>query len=141
MQKSRFVALAGAALVVVAGASACSETQTQATKAARVIISGNTLSTRAPTCGQQQMYRSIDIRDADSRIQAVVLLKADKVLPQWVKIHNFDGFNGSFWKNGVGDAQATLAQHKFTITGNAYGINSSNPNKVTTESFTIITEC
>jgi hypothetical protein len=58
-----------------------------------------------------------------------------------VKIRNIDGFTGSFWESGVGDAHADVTNSAYTITGSAFGINSSNPNKVTTTDFKITAEC
>ena len=66
---------------------------------------------------------------------------ARRVIPQWVKIRNVGGFTGSFWQGGVGDAHVDLAQNAYTITGSAYGINNSNPNKVVTTDFKITAEC
>ena len=140
MRKDRFVAIVGAALVVV-GASGCSQAQTRSEKLARVTVGGNTFTTNAPMCTQQEMYRTIAIGDLGSRIEAVVLLDGNKVLPQWVKIRDFEGFTGSFWKGGVGDAHADIAQRKFTITGSAFGINRSSPNKATTTDFNITAVC
>ena len=71
----------------------------------------------------------------------MVLISSDRVIPEWVKIRNVDGFTGSFWQGGVGDARAGLAGSAYTITGSAYGINSSNPNKVVTTDFAITAEC
>ena len=129
-------------MVGMVSVSGCSvQHQTQAIHQSHVTIDGDKFSAGAPTCRQQQMYRSIDISIAQSHIEAVVLLKADAAIPQWVKIHEVGGFTGSFWKNGVGDAQASIYQQRFTITGNAYGINNRAPNKVTTTDFTIVAEC
>jgi hypothetical protein len=47
-----------------------------------------------------------------------------------VTIRNFDGFTGSFWEGGVGDAHVDLAKNTYTITGSAYGIDTGNPNKL-----------
>ncbi|MBY0441384.1 MAG: lipoprotein LpqH [Mycobacteriaceae bacterium] len=136
------MALPGVIVVAMVSASGCSvQHQTRAVKESQVIIDGNRFSAGAPTCRQQQMYRSIDISTASSHIEAVVLLKADTAIPQWVKIHDFGGFTGSFWNSGVGDAHASIAQQRFTITGNAYGINNNDPNKVITTDFTIVAEC
>jgi len=108
-------------------------------------IDGNTHTTRPPACSQMQGYRTIDIVDhsggLDGRVQAVVLLSGERVIPQWVKIRDVGGFTGSFWQGGVGDAQVDLAQSTYTITGSAYGINNSNPNKTITTDFKIIAEC
>jgi hypothetical protein len=88
-----------------------------------------------------QSYRTIDIRDRDGQVEAVVLLKGYRAIPQWVKIRNIDGFTGSFWEGGVGSAHADLSNSAYTITGSAYGINRSNPNKIITTDFKISAEC
>ncbi|WP_136245338.1 lipoprotein LpqH [Mycobacterium intracellulare] len=133
------VALIRAAVVVgVAGGSAA---QTTPRRAARPTIDGATHTTRPPACRQDQMYRTIKIPDHDGGVEAVMLLSGYRVMPQWVKIRNVDGFTGSFWQGGVGDAHVDLAHDAYTITGSAYGINSSNPNKVVTTEFKIVAEC
>jgi hypothetical protein len=139
--QKRLVAKAGIALVVVATIAGCAEAETIPRKAARLTIDGNTHSTRPPACSQDQSYRTIDIREHDGRVEAVVLLSGDRVIPKWVKLRNIDGFTGSAWQGGVGDAHVDLAKNAYTITGSAYGINSNNPNKVVTEDFKITAEC
>lgn len=110
-------------------------------KAAHLTIDGATHTTRPPACSQEQSYRTVDIRDHDALVQAVVLLSGYRAIPQWVKIRDVDGFTGSFWEGGVGDAHADVTNNAYTITGSAYGINSSNPNKVITTDFKITAEC
>jgi hypothetical protein len=126
---------------VVAGVAGCAQAQTTPLKAARLTIDGATHTTRPPACSQIQSYRTIDIRDHDGQVEAVVLLSGYRAIPQWVKIRNIDGFTGSFWEGGVGDAHVDLTNSAYTITGSAYGINSSNPNKVITTDFKITAEC
>lgn len=75
-------------MVVAAGLSACGQAQTVPRKAARLTIDGVTHTTRPATCSQEHSYRTIDIRNHDSTVQAVVLLSGDRVIPQWVKIRN-----------------------------------------------------
>lgn len=70
-----------------------------------------------------------------------MLLSGDRVIPQWVKIRDIDGFTGSAWQGGLGDAHVDLAKNTYTITGSAEGIDSNNPNKVVTEDFKITAEC
>ncbi|OBG56361.1 MULTISPECIES: lipoprotein LpqH [unclassified Mycobacterium] len=123
------------------GLAGCGQAQTTPRKAARLTIDGATHSTRPPSCSQNQQYRTIDIKDRDGAVEAVVLTSGYRVMPQWVKIRNVDGFTGSFWEGGVGDAHAEVTNDAYTITGSAYGINSSNPNKVITTDFKIIAEC
>lgn len=106
-------------MVVAAGLSACGQAQTVPRKAARLTIDGVTHTTRPATCSQEHSYRTIDIRNHDSTVQAVVLLSGDRVIPQWVKIRNVDGFNGSFWHGGVGNARADRARNTYTVAGSA----------------------
>jgi lipoprotein antigen len=135
--QNRLIAIA----FVVAGVAGCAQTQTTPLKAARLTLDGATHTTRPPACSQIQSYRTIDIRDHDGQVEAVVLLSGYRAIPQWVKIRNIDGFTGSFWQGGVGDAHIDLTNSAYTITGSAYGINSSNPNKVITTDFKITAEC
>ncbi|WP_406815555.1 lipoprotein LpqH [Mycobacterium sp. M23085] len=139
--QNRFLAVALAVAGVVVSVAGCSAGQTTPRRAARLTIDGATHTTRPPACRQDQMYRTISIPDRDGAVEAVVLLSGYRVMPQWVKIRNIDGFTGSFWQGGVGDAHVDLTNDAFTITGSAYGINSSNPNKVVNTDFKIVAQC
>jgi hypothetical protein len=136
--RNRMIAIA---CVIVAGVAGCAQAQTTPLRAARLTIGGATHTTRPPACSQLQSYRTIDIRDRDGQVEALVLLSAYRAIPQWVKIRNIDGFTGSFWEGGVGSAHVDLTDSAYTITGSAYGINSSNPDKVITTDFKISAEC
>jgi hypothetical protein len=131
----------GIAFVVVAGVAGCAQAQTTPLRAARLTIDGATHTTHPPACSQMQSYRTIDIRDRGGQVEAVVQLSGDRAIPQWVKIRNIDGFTGSAWEGGVGSAHVYVTNNAYTITGSAYGINSSNPNKVITTDFKISAEC
>lgn len=130
-----------AVAIVVAGVAGCANAPTTPRAAAHLTIDGATHTTRPAQCSQQQEYRTIDIRDRDSQLEAVVLLSGYRAIPQWVKIRNFGGFTGSFWQGGVGDAHVDLNNSSYTITGSAYGINTSNPNKVITTDFKLTADC
>ncbi|PRI13907.1 hypothetical protein B2J96_18680 [Mycobacterium shigaense] len=130
-----------AAAVVVAGLAGCGSHPTTPRAAAHLTIDGATHTTRPAQCSQLQGYRTIDIRDHDSQVEAVVLLSGDRAIPQWVKIRNFAGFTGSTWQGGVGEARVEVNNTAYTITGSAYGINNSNPNKVVTTDFKLTAEC
>jgi hypothetical protein len=138
---NRLAALVGIAVFVAAGVSGCGQAQTVPLKAGHLTLDGATRSTRPPACRQDQSYRTIDLRDHDGQVEAVVLLNGDRAVPQWVKIRNIDGFTGSAWQGGVGSARVDLANRTFTITGSAYGINSNKPDKVVTTDFKIVAEC
>ncbi|CAM4324685.1 hypothetical protein MB901379_02563 [Mycobacterium basiliense] len=139
--QNRSLAVAGVALVVGAGVSACGGTQTVPRPAAHVTIDGYTHVARPAACSQEQSYRTINIPDRDGELQATVLLSGERVIPQWVRIRNVDGFTGSFWQGGVGQAHVDLSRGRYTIIGSAYGINTSNPNKVVTTDFKIVADC
>ncbi|BBY00980.1 lipoprotein LpqH [Mycobacterium seoulense] len=139
--QNRLLTVVLALVAVVVSVAGCGGAQTVPRKAARLTIDGATHTTRPPACSQTQQYRTIDIKDRDGGVEAVVLTSGYRVMPQWVKIRNVDGFTGSFWEGGVGDAHADVTNDAYTITGSAYGINSSNPNKTVTTEFKIIAEC
>ena len=133
--------LLAVAFILVVGVAGCGQAQTTARKVARVSIDGATHTTRPAACSQIQSYRTLDIGDQNGHIEAVVVLSGYRAIPQWVKIRDIDGFTSSFWQGGVGDAHAEVTNSSYTITGSAYGINSSNPNKVVTTDFKITAEC
>lgn len=139
--QNRLLTVALVLPAVAVGVAGCSAAQTTPRRAAHLTIDGATHTTAPPACHQDQMYRSINIPDRDGGVEAVVLLSGYRVMPQWVKIRNVDGFTGSFWQGGVGDAHVDLTNDAYTITGSAYGINSSNPNKVVTTDFKIVAQC
>ncbi|MGF2946375.1 lipoprotein LpqH [Mycobacterium sp. Lab-001] len=137
--RNRLIAVAG--VVVAASVSGCTQPQSMPRMAAHLTIDGSSHETRPPTCSQEQAYRTIDISDRGGHVEAVVLLSGYRAVPQWVKIRDIDGFTGSYWKGGVGEAHAEVTNDAYTISGNAYGMNSSNPNKVVTTGFTITAKC
>lgn len=128
-------------LIATVGVAGCGQAQTTPRKAARVTVDGTTHTARPAACSQAQSYRTLDIGDENGHVEAVVLLSGYRVIPQWVKIRNVDGFTGSYWQGGVGDAHADITNSAYTITGSAYGINNSNPNKTVTTDFKITAEC
>ena len=127
--------------ILILGVAGCGQAQTTPLKAARVTIDGATHTARPAACSQIQSYRTIDIRDENGHVEAVVVPSGYRAIPQWVKIRDIGGFTGSFWHGGVGDADAEVTNGAYTITGSAYGINSSNPNKVVTTDFKIVATC
>jgi len=100
-------ALAFAAIVGAAGVG-CAQAQTTPRKAAHLTLEGASHTTRPAACSQDQSYRTIDLRDHDGQVEAVVLLSGYRAIPQWVKIRNIDGFTGGFWDGGVGSAHADV---------------------------------
>lgn len=139
--QNRMVAVAGIAVAVAGAVAGCGEAMTVPRKAAHLTLDGHSITTRPPSCSQIEGYRTIDIREHDGSVQAVVLMSGDRVLPQFVKIRDIGGFTGSYYEGGVGDAHVDLAKNTYTITGSASGINTTNPNKVVTTDFKLTAEC
>jgi hypothetical protein len=139
--QNRLLTVGLAMVAVVVSVAGCGATQTAPRRAAHLTIDGATHTSSPPACTQDQMYRTINIRDHDGGVEAVVLFSGYRAMPQWVKIRNVSGFTGSFWQGGVGDARVDVTNGAFTIAGSAYGINSGNPNKVVTTDFKIVAEC
>ncbi|WP_420329628.1 lipoprotein LpqH [Mycobacterium lepromatosis] len=52
-------------------------------------------------------------------------------------MRNVDGFTGSFWAGGVGDAPAEVANNTYTLTASDSDSNSSYPNKAVPAEFKI----
>lgn len=140
MQNRLFV-VAGIALTLAGTVSGCGEALTVPLKAAHVTIDGKGFPAHPPACSQIESYRTIDVRDRDGHVQAVMLISGDRVIPQFVKIRNVEGFTGSYYEGGVGDAHVDVNKNSYTITGSASGINTSNPNKVVSTDFKISAEC
>lgn len=133
--------VAAMAFVVVVGVAGCAQAETTPRKPARLTIGGTTHTTSPAACSQVQSYRTLNIGDRNGHVEATVLLSGYRAIPQWVKIRNVDGFTGSFWQGGVGDAHADVTNSAYTISGSAYGISDSNPNKTVTTDFRIVAEC
>jgi Mycobacterium 19 kDa lipoprotein antigen len=51
----------------------------------------------------------IDVGDQIHGADAAVELSGEATTAKWVKFHDFDGFTGSAWEGGVGNAIATVA--------------------------------
>ena len=111
--------LLAVAFILIVGVAGCGQAPTTPAKAARVTIDGATHTTRPAACSQIQSYRTIDIGDQNGHVEAVVVLSGSRAIPQWVKIRNVDGFTGSFWQGGVGDAHADVTNTAYTITSGA----------------------
>lgn len=137
--RNRLLVVAG--VLTAASMAGCAAPQTLPRKAAHLTIDGATHATRPAACSQEQFYRTLDIGDRGGRVEAVVLLSGYRAIPEWVKIRDVDGFTGSYWKDGVGEAHADITNDAYTISGSAYGISSSNPNTVVTTAFKITAEC
>ena len=61
--------------------------------------------------------------------------------PQFVQIRDLGGFTGSYWKYTTGDADLRIDGSEFRLTGTAVGYTSEQPNKTSSATFAITTNC
>jgi ipoprotein LpqH len=135
------IALAGAALVAIAGTSACTEQETKLPQpTARVTLNGNSRTTHAISCMQVQWTLTVAITAGPGRVRAVVELEGEKPTPTSVDIADFDGFTGTSGQ-GVGNVDIAFADNTYTITGTAQGSNPDDPSKPKTATYRIEAEC
>ncbi len=140
--KDRWTLVAGATLVTVLCLAGCSEQpQVTSVPSANVSIDHSTTRVHSLNCSQYQWMWTIDIGDEIHGAEAVVELNGDKATAKWVKFADFDGFTGSAWEGGVGNAIATVAGRTYTFTGGVFGYGPNHPNKPDTESFKIVAYC
>ena len=137
----RPAAVITAAMVVVAGGSACTEQDTKLPQpAARVTVNGSTRTTHAVSCTQVQWMLSIAITAGRAAVKAVVRLDGDKPTPTSVDITDFDGFTGNAGPT-VGNVDVNFANNTYTLTGIAEGPNPANPSTPSAAVYRIDAAC
>lgn len=91
------------------------------------------------TCKKTRWLLTID--SVDDAAGFTALIDTDGVPEaKFVKIRDVDGFTGSAWEGGVGQATAKRDDRTITLTGSGYGVLSDNPGPATA-AFTITTTC
>jgi ipoprotein LpqH len=139
--RSRFVAAAVTALVVVASCSGCLMREEKvAQKTARITVNNNTRTSHAVSCSQVQWLLTADISAAPARVQVVLKLDSEKPKLESVNINDFGGFTG-IADAGAGNATAVFARDTYTITGEAQGSQRGDPSVSTTAPFKIEVGC
>jgi len=139
--RSRFVTAVVTVLVVVACCAGCvahSEKVTQ--KTARITVDNNTRTSHAVTCNQVQWLLTANITAAPASVRVLLKLDSDKPKLESVNIDNFAGFTGVA-DIGAGDAKATFANGKYTVTGTAEGSQLNDPRVSLTAPFKIEVGC
>jgi hypothetical protein len=133
--------LAGVAVVVATGVSGCSQPEISGKQNASVTINGSDQGkTEDVRCNQQESTWFVDVRQVASTATAIVEVKGDEAIPQTVEIRGFGGFTGGYWEGGQTNANASLANHTFTIAGTAYGLTTGNP-QAGPATFKIVARC
>jgi lipoprotein LpqH len=75
-----------------------------------------------------------------SSVNAMVS-NADKLKAKFVRLHDLDGFTGSYEQQLQGEASVTMTGATYHIDGAALGFNKAKPTRLTAETFTIKVSC
>jgi ipoprotein LpqH len=147
--ENRFVAIATAAAVVVAGVAGCSSAPKEPPQpsgalppnTAHITVNGQDAgTTHNVKCDQVEWFHTIETGTATSGVMAQIE-SGDTVTAKSVQLRSVGGFTGSFWAGKVGKGEAALLGNTFKISGTAVGSNDDKPNTPTTATFEIRANC
>jgi ipoprotein LpqH len=142
--RSLFVAVA---LVVIGGAGCSSHAAikpapgTLPAGTAELSVNGSsTRVTDAVQCESIDWLRTI--RTGDEASGATVMLSnAKKLVAEFVRFRNFDGFTGSYDRHLQGEAAVAMSGPTYRIAGTAVGFASAKPTERTTAPFELRVSC
>jgi lipoprotein LpqH len=98
---------------------------------------GKTYSVRCQTIDwMTRIHTGIDTSGANAMVS-----NAGKLEAAFVRLHDLDGFTGSYEHELQGEAKVTMAGATYHITGAALGFNKSEPTRMKAETFTIKVSC
>ena len=146
--ENRFIAVAGAALVIVGGIAGCSSSPPTAPRqpgtlppgTAQLTINGKDAGpTHAVNCSQVDWTWIIDAGDKAAGATAVVE-GGGALTAKSVEIRNLDGFSGTYWDGNGGKADASIVGDTWMITGTVDGFPTDNP-KPATATFEVKANC
>ncbi|WP_133259084.1 lipoprotein LpqH [Mycolicibacterium sp. GF69] len=135
---NRFVLAAAAVLMIPTG---CASGPALLEKhLVHVSVDGDDAGAYLVECSQVGWLWNLDTPEETPGLMAQVRT-GDPVVARSVQINNLGGFTGSYWDETTGQAEASLIDGKFTITGTAVGFFHDDPGERTTASFEISTDC
>jgi ipoprotein LpqH len=142
--RSLVVALA----VVVIGGAGCSSQAADKPALGRLpagtaelsINGGTARVTDTVQCESIEWMRTITTGDETAGV-TVMLSNAKKLVAEFVRFRNFDGFTGSYDRRLQGDAAVAMSGPTYRIAGTAVGFASSKPTERTTEPFELRVSC
>jgi hypothetical protein len=98
---------------------------------------GKTYSVRCQTIDwMTRIHTGIDTSGANAMVS-----NAGKLEAAFVRLHDLDGFTGSYEHELQGEAKVTMTGATYHITGAALGFNKSEPTRMKAETFTIKVSC
>jgi ipoprotein LpqH len=98
---------------------------------------GKTYSVRCQTIDwMTRIHTGIDTSGAHAMVSNAGNLEAE-----FVRLHDLDGFTGSYEHELQGEAKVTMTGATYQIAGAALGFNKSEPTRLKAETFTIKVSC
>lgn len=145
--RSVAAAAAAAAVLVIGGAASCSSSQTSPKPGtlppgtAALTINGKDLGlTDSVQCAPDEWLTTIRTGHEASGV-TVLVSNAQQLAAKFVRIHNLNGFTGSYDRDLQGKAAVTMTGPTYAITGAAMGFNNAKPSELTNETFAIRVSC
>jgi ipoprotein LpqH len=137
-----------AVALVVIGAAGCSSHQaikpapgTLPAGTAELSVAGKpTRVTDAVQCDSTDWLTTIKAGDEASGV-IVMVSNAKKLVAEFVRFHNFDGFTGSYDRHLQGEAAVAMRGPTYRITGTAVGYAGAKAFDRTTEPFELRVSC
>ena len=83
-----------------------------------------------------RIHTGLDASGANAMVS-----NANKLNAEFVRLHDLDGFTGSYEQELQGEAKVTMTDATYHITGAALGFNKSEPTRLKAETFTISVSC
>lgn len=96
--------------------------------------------TEAVRCESIEWTRTIRTGDEAAGV-TVMLSNAKKLVAEFVRFHDFDGFTGSYDRHLQGEAAVAMTGSSYRIAGTAVGYANSKPTARTTVPFELRVSC
>jgi len=98
---------------------------------------GTTYSVRCETVDwMTRIHTGIDAAGANAMVS-----NAGKLRAEFVRLHDLDGFTGSYEQELQGEATVTMTGPTYHINGAALGFDKETPTRLKAETFTITVSC
>jgi lipoprotein LpqH len=142
------ISVAAAAVLVISVAAGCSSGTAApprpgvlAPGTAVLTVSGKDVGTTyAVRCESIDWMTTIKTKLQASGVSAM-LSNANRLKAEFVRLHNLDGFTGSYERELQGEANVTMTGPTYHITGAALGFSNAKPHELTAETFTVTVSC
>ncbi|MGB8209721.1 MAG: lipoprotein LpqH [Mycobacterium sp.] len=137
-----------ASAVVIIGAAGCSSHSaikaapgTLPAGTAELSVNGSTTRvTHSVQCEAIDWLRTINTGGHDAGV-TVMLSNANKLVAEFVRFHDFDGFTGSYDRHLQGEAAVAMTGPTYCIAGTAVGYADAAPTRRTTAPFELRVSC